>query len=64
MAAAITNHSRCVLLRLTDHWAPRVDKLDVVMLWPDVGCVFFGFLRAGEVTVLDSLYRPLNRRFM
>ena len=44
MAAAITNHSRCVLLRLADHWAPRMDEPDVVMLWPDVGC-FFGFLR-------------------
>ena len=47
MAAAITNHSRCVLLRLTDHWAPRVDKLDVVMLWPDVGC-FFWFSARGR----------------
>ena len=41
MAAAITNYSRCVLLRLADHWAPRVDEPDVVMLWPDVGCFFW-----------------------
>ena len=43
MAAAITNHSRCVLLRLTDREFPRVHELDVVMLWADV-CLFFGFL--------------------
>ena len=60
MAAAITNPSRCVLLRLTDHWAPRVDELDVVILWADVGCLYFGFLLAGEVTVLDSFYRPVE----
>ena len=43
MAAAITNHSRCVLLRLADHWAPRVDELDVVMLWIDVVCLSLVF---------------------
>ena len=48
MAAAITNHSRCVLLSLTGHWAPRVDELDVVRLWPDVGCSFFLFSARGR----------------
>ncbi len=40
-----------ILHRIRDYWAPRAGNPDIVMLWAAVVLCFFGFFRAGELTV-------------
>ena len=40
-----------ILIRLKEHWTPRKSEPDIVMLWAAAVLCFFGFFRAGEITI-------------
>lgn len=40
-----------ILRRMRDHWAARATDYDIIMLWAASVLCFFGFFRAGELTI-------------
>ena len=40
-----------ILIRLKEHWTPRKSEPDIVMLWAAAVLCFFGFFKAGEITI-------------
>ena len=40
-----------ILLKIKAHWSPSCTNQDIVMLWAAATLCFFGFFRAGEITV-------------
>ena len=40
-----------ILIKLKKHWTPRKSDPDIIMLWAAAVLCFFGFFRAGEITI-------------
>ena len=40
-----------ILHRIKEHWTPYNDDSDIIMLWAAATTCFFGFFRAGEITL-------------
>ena len=43
-----------ILIRLKEHWTPRKSEPDIVMLWAAAVLCFFGFFRAGKITIPNT----------
>ena len=40
-----------ILTNIKKHWTPQQTDPDIIMLWAAVAVCFFGFFRAGEITI-------------